>query len=58
MLGTKHLFDNRYGTGQSAIDGLLRATGLFLAGKRLLVCGYGWVGKGIASESQRDGGNR
>ncbi|MGC2597100.1 MAG: adenosylhomocysteinase [Nitrososphaeraceae archaeon] len=49
---TKHLFDNRYGTGQSAIDGLLRATGLFLAGKRLLVCGYGWVGKGIASRAR------
>lgn len=49
---TKHLFDNRYGTGQSAIDGLLRATGLFLAGKHILVCGYGWVGKGIASRAR------
>jgi adenosylhomocysteinase len=49
---TKHLFDNRYGTGQSAIDGLLRATGLLLAGKHVIVCGYGWVGKGIASRAR------
>jgi adenosylhomocysteinase len=49
---TKHLFDNRYGTGQSAIDGLMRATGLFLAGKHLVVCGYGWVGKGVASRAR------
>lgn len=49
---TKYLFDNRYGTGQSAIDGLLRATGLLLAGKKVLVCGYGWVGKGIASRAR------
>jgi len=49
---TKHLFDNRFGTGQSAIDGLLRATGLFLAGKNVVVCGYGWVGKGVASRAR------
>jgi adenosylhomocysteinase len=46
---TKHLFDNRYGTGQSAIDGILRATNLLLAGKTAVVAGYGWVGRGIAS---------
>ncbi len=46
---TKHLFDNRYGTGQSTIDGILRATNILLAGRRAVVAGYGWVGKGIAS---------
>ncbi len=46
---TKHLFDNRYGTGQSAVDGILRATNLLLAGKTAVVAGYGWVGRGIAS---------
>ncbi len=46
---TKHLFDNRYGTGQSAVDGILRATNLLLAGKTAVVVGYGWVGRGIAS---------
>lgn len=45
---TKFLFDNRYGTGQSTIDGILRATSLLLAGKNFVVVGYGWVGKGIA----------
>jgi adenosylhomocysteinase len=45
---TKHLFDNRYGTGQSTIDGLLRATNILLAGKKVVVCGYGWCGKGVA----------
>jgi len=45
---TKHLFDNRYGTGQSTIDGIIRATNLLLAGKNLVVCGYGWCGRGIA----------
>ena len=45
---TKHLFDNRYGTGQSTIDGILRATNSLLAGKRFVVCGYGWCGRGIA----------
>ena len=46
---TKHFFDNRYGTGQSAIDGVLRATNLLLAGKTAVVAGYGWVGRGIAT---------
>ena len=46
---TKHLFDNRYGTGQSAVDGIIRATNLLLAGKTAAVGGYGWVGRGIAS---------
>src|SRR5687768_10157253 len=45
---TKHLFDNRYGTGQSTIDGIIRATNLLLAGRRFVVAGYGWVGKGVA----------
>ena len=45
---TKHLFDNRYGTGQSTFDGILRATALLLAGKMVVVVGYGWVGKGVA----------
>ena len=45
---TKYLFDNRYGTGQSTIDGVLRATNLLLAGRRVVVAGYGWVGRGIA----------
>ncbi|MDP9473556.1 MAG: adenosylhomocysteinase, partial [Chloroflexota bacterium] len=46
---TKHFFDNRYGTGQSTIDGILRATNILLAGKTVVVAGYGWCGKGIAS---------
>jgi len=46
---TKHLFDNRYGTGQSTVDGLLRATNLLIAGKVFVVCGYGWCGRGIAT---------
>ncbi len=46
---TKYLFDNRYGTGQSSIEGILRTTGILLAGKRIIICGYGWVGRGIAS---------
>jgi adenosylhomocysteinase len=45
---TKHLFDNRYGTGQSTIDGIIRATNTLLAGKKFVVSGYGWVGKGVA----------
>jgi adenosylhomocysteinase len=49
---TKHLFDNRYGTGQSAIDGILRATNVLLAGKTVVVAGYGWVGRGIASPAE------
>ncbi len=45
---TKFLFDNRYGTGQSTVDGILRATNILIAGKRVVVAGYGWVGRGIA----------
>ncbi len=45
---TKHLFDNRYGTGQSTVDGILRATGVLLAGRTVVVAGYGWCGKGVA----------
>jgi adenosylhomocysteinase len=45
---TKHFFDNRYGTGQSTIDGVIRATDMLLAGRQLVVCGYGWCGKGVA----------
>jgi adenosylhomocysteinase len=45
---TKHMFDNRYGTGQSTIDGILRATNVLLAGKKFVVCGYGYCGKGVA----------
>src|SRR5919109_2809854 len=46
--GTKHMFDNRYGTGQSTIDGIVRATNVLLAGKRFVISGYGWVGRGVA----------
>jgi adenosylhomocysteinase len=49
---TKHMFDNRYGTGQSTIDGILRTTSLFLPGKQIIVCGYGWVGKGVAARTR------
>ncbi len=49
---TKHLFDNRYGTGQSTIDGILRATNILLAGKRFVVIGYGWCGKGVAMRAK------
>ena len=49
---TKHLFDNRYGTGQSTIDGILRATGIMLAGKNFVVAGYGWCGKGVAMRAR------
>jgi adenosylhomocysteinase len=52
---TKHLFDNRYGTGQSTIDGILRATNLLLAGSRFVVAGYGWVGRGVASRARGAG---
>jgi adenosylhomocysteinase len=48
---TKHLFDNRYGTGQSTIDGLLRATNILLAGRTFTVCGYGWCGRGVAQRA-------
>lgn len=49
---TKHLFDNRYGTGQSTIDGILRATNFLLAGSNFVVCGYGWCGRGIATRAK------
>jgi adenosylhomocysteinase len=49
---TKHLFDNRYGTGQSTIDGIVRATNLLLAGRRFVISGYGWVGKGVAMRAR------
>jgi adenosylhomocysteinase len=49
---TKHLFDNRYGTGQSALDGILRATNVLLAGKTFVVCGYGQCGRGVASRAR------
>ena len=54
---TKHLFDNRYGTGQSTLDGIVRATNLLLAGKNLVVCGYGWCGRGIAFRARGMGAN-
>jgi adenosylhomocysteinase len=49
---TKHLFDNRYGTGQSTIDGIIRATNILLAGRRVVVCGYGWCGRGVAMRAK------
>src|ERR687898_302664 len=49
---TKHMFDNRYGTGQSTIDGIIRATNVLLAGKRFVVAGYGWVGRGVAMRAR------
>jgi len=54
---TKHLFDNRYGTGQSTIDGLLRATNILLSGKNFVVCGYGWCGRGLAMRAKGMGAN-
>ncbi|MBQ7249719.1 MAG: adenosylhomocysteinase [Deltaproteobacteria bacterium] len=52
----KHLFDNRYGTGQSAWDGIMRTTNLIVAGKQVVVCGYGWCGKGVAMRANGLGG--
>ena len=52
---TKHLFDNRYGTGQSALDGIIRATNILLAGKTFVVVGYGWCGRGIAMRAKGHG---
>lgn len=49
---TKHLFDNRYGTGQSTVDGIIRATNLLLAGRKFVVCGYGWCGRGVAMRAR------
>ncbi len=54
---TKYLFDNRYGTGQSTIDGILRATAILLAGKTFVVCGYGWCSRGIAMRAKGMGAN-
>jgi len=54
---TKHFFDNRYGTGQSTIDGIVRATNLLLAGMKVVVAGYGWCGKGIALRARGHGAN-
>ncbi|NNM88671.1 MAG: adenosylhomocysteinase [Phycisphaerae bacterium] len=53
----KHFFDNRYGTGQSTIDGVIRATDHLVAGKKVVVCGYGWCGKGVASRVRGLGAN-
>ena len=49
---TKHLFDNRYGTGQSTLDGVIRATNILLAGRTFVVCGYGWCGRGLADRAR------
>jgi adenosylhomocysteinase len=54
---TKHLFDNRYGTGQSTLDGVIRATNVLLAGKTFVVCGYGWCSRGIAMRAAGQGAN-
>jgi adenosylhomocysteinase len=54
---TKHFFDNRYGTGQSTLDGIIRATNILLAGKSIVVAGYGWCGKGVAMRARGLGGN-
>jgi len=52
---TKHLFDNRYGTGQSTVDGIIRATNLLIAGRNVVIAGYGWVGRGIAARMDGHG---
>ncbi len=54
---TKHLFDNRYGTGQSTLDGIIRATNLLVAGLKFVVCGYGWCGRGVALRARGLGAN-
>ena len=54
---TKHFFDNRYGTGQSTLDGIIRATNVLLAGKTIVVAGYGWCGKGVALRARGLGAN-
>src|SRR5262249_31976867 len=54
---TKHFFDNRYGTGQSTLDGIIRATNILLAGRTLVVVGYGWCGKGVALRGRGMGAN-
>ena len=52
---TKHMFDNRYGTGQSTLDGIIRATNVLFAGKKVVIAGYGWVGRGLASRAKGHG---
>lgn len=54
---TKHFFDNRYGTGQSTLDGIIRATNVLLAGKKIVIAGYGWCGRGVASRAKGMGGD-
>jgi len=54
---TKHLFDNRYGTGQSTVDGIIRATNRLIAGSNFIVCGYGWCGRGVAMRARGMGAN-
>lgn len=54
---TKHFFDNRYGTGQSTIDGITRATNILWAGKQVVICGYGWCGRGVAMRAKGLGAN-
>jgi adenosylhomocysteinase len=54
---TKHFFDNRYGTGQSTVDGIVRATNILLAGKNFVVAGYGWCGRGLAMRARGMGAN-
>ncbi|MDY6359008.1 MAG: adenosylhomocysteinase [Cyanobacteriota bacterium] len=54
---TKHLYDNRYGTGQSAFDGVMRAANILIAGKTVVVCGYGWCGKGVSMRAKALGAN-
>ncbi len=54
---TKHLFDNRYGTGQSTVDGIIRATDILLAGKTVTIAGYGWCGRGVAQRMKGMGAN-
>src|ERR1700676_3141689 len=54
---TKYLFDNRYGTGQSTLDAIIRATGVLVAGSVIVVCGYGWCGRGVASRARGLGAN-
>ena len=55
---TKHLFDNRYGTGQSTLDGIIRATNVLLAGLNVVVAGYGWCGRGVAMRARGHGRQR
>src|SRR5256884_10004195 len=54
---TKHFFDNRYGTGQSTLDGVIRATNLLLAGQKMVIAGYGWCGRGVAMRAKGLGAN-